>query len=160
MTTEPAKRHTEPVEDWATDYDIFDPEYIKDPFPVWDDLRGRCPIAHTERWGSSWMPTKYEDVLAIAQDIEHFSSQEPLVVPIEPPEGSEQSNGEQQPFFDVAAPPISSDPPEHTWTRRLLLPPFSVKSMENWIPLTRDHCRSLIDGVIDNGRADAAADYA
>ena len=151
---------TEPIKDWATDYDIFDPEYIKDPFPVWDDLRGRCPIAHTERWGSSWMPTKYQDVLAIAQDIEHFSSQEPLVVPIEPPEGPEQGNGEQQPFFDVAAPPISSDPPEHTWTRRLLLPPFSVKSMENWIPLTRDHCRSLIDGFIDNGRADAAADYA
>ena len=151
---------TEPIKDWATDYDIFDPKYIKDPFPVWDNLRGRCPIAHTERWGSSWMPTKYEDVLAIAQDIAHFSSQEPLVVPIEPPEGAEQGNGEEQPFFEVAAPPISSDPPEHTWTRRLLLPPFSVKSMENWIPLTRNHCRSLIDGFIENGRADAAADYA
>src|SRR3970040_2040481 len=36
-----------PVEDWATDYDIFDPAYIRDPFPVWDELRQQCPVAHT-----------------------------------------------------------------------------------------------------------------
>ncbi|MCH8921333.1 MAG: cytochrome P450, partial [Chloroflexi bacterium] len=145
---------TEPIKDWATDYDIFDPEYIKDPFPVWDDLRGKCPIAHTERWGSSWMPTKHEDVYAIAQDVEHFSSANPLVVPVEPPEGFEQT-GDDQRFLGVGAPPISSDGYEHTWTRRLLLPPFSLKSMEKWIPVTRAHCRSLIDGFIENGRADA-----
>ena len=42
---------TRPVRDWATDYDIFDPDYVRDPAPVWDDLRSRCPIARTERWG-------------------------------------------------------------------------------------------------------------
>ena len=36
---------TAPVEDWATDYDIFDPDYVRDPAPVWDELRGRCPGA-------------------------------------------------------------------------------------------------------------------
>ena len=150
---------TEPVKDLATDYDIFDPEYIKDPFPAWAELREKCPIPHTERWGGSWMPTKYEDVFALAQDIEHFSSENPLVVPIEPPEGFDESEGEGQ-FLGVGAPPISSDPPEHTWTRRLLLPPFSVKSVAKWEPLTRAHCRSLIDGFIDKGRCDGAADYA
>ncbi len=97
---------TEPIKDWATDYDIFDPEYIRNPFPVWNDLRGKCPIAHTERWGSSWMPTKYEDLFAIAQNIEHFSSQDPQVVTIAPPEGTEQGNGEEPPFFNVGGPPI------------------------------------------------------
>ena len=105
------------------------------------------------------MPTKHEDVYAIAQDVEHFSSANPLVVPVEPPEGFEQT-GDDQRFLGVGAPPISSDGYEHTWTRRLLLPPFSLKSMEKWIPVTRAHCRSLIDGFIENGRADAAADYA
>ena len=28
---------TPPVDDWATDYDLFDEDYIKDPAPVWDD---------------------------------------------------------------------------------------------------------------------------
>ena len=46
-----------PVSDWARDYDIFDPDYIADPFMVWDDLRQSCPIARSERWGGSWMPT-------------------------------------------------------------------------------------------------------
>ncbi|HUF54845.1 MAG TPA: hypothetical protein VMR52_13935 [Dehalococcoidia bacterium] len=45
--------------DWAIDYDIFDPDYVRDPYPIWDDLRQQCPIAHTERWSRSWLPTRY-----------------------------------------------------------------------------------------------------
>ena len=76
MTLEQQKETTAPktngnaapeeVKDWAHDYDIFDRDYIKDPFPVWDELREKCPIAHTERWGGSWMPTRYADLFAIA----------------------------------------------------------------------------------------------
>ena len=40
------------------------------------------------------------------------------------------------------------------------IPPFSVKSVQKWEPLTREHCRSLIAGFIDKGRCDGAADYA
>ncbi len=150
---------TETDRDWATDYDIFDPEYVKNPYPVWDDLRQRCPMAHTERWGGSWMPTRYADLFDIAQDIRHFSSADILVAPVGPPPGEEQ-DAESDPFYGVAAPPITSDPPEHTWARRLLLPPFSIRSIERWEPETRELCRSLIDRFIDKGRADAAADYA
>jgi cytochrome P450 len=150
---------TEPVKDWTKDYDIFAEEYVKDPYEIWDDLRGRCPVAHTERWGGSWMPTRYEDVFKIAQDFEHFSSTQPLVAPVTPPENIQRAEGEPD-FSGVRAPPISSDPPEHTWSRRLLLPPFSVKSIAKWEPMTREHCQSLIDGFIEDGRVDAAAGYA
>ena len=51
-----------PVVNWATDYDIFDPDYIADPYGIWDELRAACPIAHTDRWGGSWLPTRYADV--------------------------------------------------------------------------------------------------
>jgi len=64
---------TEPVQDWRSDYDIFDPGYIADPAPRWDELRG-CPIAHTDRWGGSWLPTRYRDVHGIAHDVQHVSS--------------------------------------------------------------------------------------
>ena len=73
----------EQVKDWTTDYDIFDPAYIKNPFPVWDEIRGKCPVAHTERWGGSFMPTRYEDLFNIARDIEHFSSRNVLVADVE-----------------------------------------------------------------------------
>ena len=55
--------------DWATDYDIFDPQYVTDPYGIWDELRETCPIAHTERWGGSWLPTRYDHVTAMARDI-------------------------------------------------------------------------------------------
>ena len=141
------------VSDWTTDYDVFDPDYVVDPYPVWDDLRGSCPIAHTERWGGSWLPTRYADVSAIAHDIEHFSSREITVVP--PPENDIGPGG-----LAIPVPPIDSDPPVHTWARRLLLPWFSHRRVDAYEPLTRDLCNRLIDGFIDAGRADAAVDYA
>ena len=158
MTTEPAKARTEPVKDWTTDYDIFDAGYVKDPFPVWDELREKCPVAHTERWGGSWMPTTYEDLRKIAANVEIFSSRNPLVA--NDGEPTEEVGAELEEQFSVGAPPISSDPPIHTWSRALLLPKFSIKEVARYEEETRELCRSLIDGFVDKGRADAAADYA
>ena len=50
--------------DWGTDYDVLDRGYVVDPYPIWDQLRTECPVARTERWGGSWMPTRYEDIVA------------------------------------------------------------------------------------------------
>ena len=63
-----------PVKDWATDYDIFDEEYVKDTSPVWKELRESCPIAHTTRWGGSWLPTKYKDLQAMVRMVPALSS--------------------------------------------------------------------------------------
>ena len=142
-----------PVSDWTTDYDIFDPDYVVDPTPVWDDLRSTCPIAHTDRWGGSWLPTTYADVSAIAHDVEHFSSREITVVP--PPEDDIGPGG-----LAIPVPPIDCDPPVHTWARRVLLPWFSHRRVDEYEPITRDLCNRLIDGFIESGHADAAADYA
>ncbi len=156
MTTE-ARPEKTAERDWASNYDIFDPQYVRDPYPIWDELRDKCPVAHTEQWGGSWMPTKYADLFAIAQDIEHFSSREILVAPVTPPPGVDPDT---IPFYGVRAPPISADPPEHTWTRKMLLPHFSIKAVAPYEEETRELCNRLIDRFIDTGRADAAVDYA
>ena len=83
----PSPPITATVEDWTTDYDIFDSEYITDPYPIWADLRGECPVAHTERWGGSWLPTRYEDVVAMARMVPELSSADPIVV--RPPEADQ-----------------------------------------------------------------------
>jgi cytochrome P450 len=144
---------TAPVTDWASDFDVMDPRYIADPFSIWDELRSTCPIAHTDRRGSNWLPTRYEDVTAIAHDIGHFSSLKVAVIPVNEDEGD-------GPELEYGLPPISADPPLHTWTRRLLLPWFSHQRVTGYVPLTRDLCRGLLDGFADTGRADAAVDYA
>lgn len=144
-----------PVVDPTRDFDIFDAGFVRDPFPVMDEIReSACPVAHTERWGGSWMPTRYEDVVAIAQEYDVFTSREVLVTP-EPP-GWETVDI----YPAVAAPPISSDPPDHHWHRRLILPFFAPQAVARYEEVTRSFCHSLIDGFVDRGEADAAVDYA
>jgi cytochrome P450 len=142
-----------PVTDWATDYDIFDPSFIRDPYPIAAEMREHCPVAHTDRWGGSWMATRYDDVVAMAHEHEIFTSRNIIVTP--PPPG--QLEGA---YAAVAAPPITSDPPDHHWHRRLILPTFSPQAVAQYEQGTRDLCNGLIDRFIDAGRADAAGDYA
>lgn len=134
---------------WAIDYDVMDHDYVVNPYPIWDELRHTCPVPHTDRYGGSWMPVRYEDIVAVAHDIEHFSSQEVGVIP---PSGPDR--------FEYGLPPISSDPPVHTWSRRLLLPWFSHTRVAEYEVVTRELCRRLIRGFIEHGHADAATDYA
>ena len=143
---------TEPVNDWTSDFDVLDESYVKDPFPRWDELRRTCPIARTDRRGRAWLPTTYADVTAMARDIDHFSSANTSVI--------DSVDEPETPILTYGLPPITSDPPLHTWTRRLLLPWFSHARVESYEPMTRSLCGSLIDAHLNEGRADAAADYA
>src|ERR1700746_836629 len=78
---------TGPVSDWASDFSHLAPEWSADPYPIQDDLRQRCPIAHTDRFGGGWLPTRYEDVAAIAYDTERFSSRAIIMGNFPPPRG-------------------------------------------------------------------------
>lgn len=138
--------------DWARDYDLFDADYVENPFSVWESLRGECPVAHTDRYGGSWLTTTYDDVTRVARDPGLFSSRSVSVIP--PPDDTEET------LLPAGLPPIQADPPVHTWTRRVLLPWFSNTRVAGYEPYTRQLCRDLLDGFAASGRADAAADYA
>jgi hypothetical protein len=144
---------TPPVDNWATDFDVLDAGYVADPFPIWEQLRRGCPVAHTARRGSTWMPTRYDDVTAMAHDVDHFSSLEISVIPFD-------GTAPDRPLLPYGLPPISADPPLHTWTRRLLLPWFSHRRVDGYEAMTRELCAGLVDGFAGAGRADAAVDYA
>ena len=128
-----------PVTDWATDFDLFDPAYVTDPAPIWRDLRERCPVARTERRGTTWLPVDYGDLRAIAQDTERFSSRDVGVATAGRGEG-------ETPAKLLTAPPITSDPPMHTWTRRMLLARFGPPAIEAMTPITQRIADELIDG--------------
>ncbi|GAA4082477.1 cytochrome P450 [Nonomuraea soli] len=142
---------TGPVSDWATDFSHAEPEWAADPYPIQDDLRQRCPIAHTDRFGGAWLPTRYEDVSAIAYDTENFSSRAIIVSNV-------------RPSLDLApmgaVPPISSDPPFHQHARKLLLPAFTKTRVAALEPATRAFCHGLIDKLQGQEVVDAAHDYA
>ena len=56
MSDAPATTTRPPIEDWATDFDHTHPDYAAAATEVWDELRDRCPVAHTERFGGRGCP--------------------------------------------------------------------------------------------------------
>jgi cytochrome P450 len=137
-----------PVTDWAHDFDHTDPRWTENPYPIWDELRAKCPVVHTSRFQGCYLPTSFEAVRQIAYDTEHFSSRR-VIVRDERPEI--QKNG---------APPITSDPPEHKPAKQLLLPPFTPDAMKKLEPRVRAICNELIDGFVADGGCDIADRYA
>ncbi|MEI6497244.1 MAG: cytochrome P450 [Actinomycetota bacterium] len=139
-----------PVADWATDFDHADPEYNANAHEIWADLRGTCPVAHTDRYHGAWLPVTAADVSRIAYDTEHFTSRAVVV-----------GTGEIMAQAPIGgAPPITSDPPFHHHARRLLLPPFAPKQIEPWEARVRELCNELIDEMGDADVVDAAQQYA
>ena len=140
-----------PVADYATDFDHHGAEWVADPYPIIDDLRTRCPVAHTDRYGGGWLPTRHEDVAAIAYDTERFSSRSVVMGNTRPPR-------ELAPIG--ISPPISSDPPFHHGARRLLLPAFAPQAIARLEPGARAYCDELLDAMDGRDVVDAAAEFA
>ncbi len=143
-----------PVRDWATDFDHTHVDYAARAPEIWDELRSTCPVAHSGRFGGTWLPTRHADVAAIAHDTENFSSQGVVVTDWRP----------DVPAPMGYAPPITSDPPFHAVARRLLLPFFSPRSIDRWEPVARATCRDLLDAIAADlgdgaGVVDAAERY-
>lgn len=139
------------VTDWATDFDHTHPDYAAAATEIWDDLRETCPVAHSERFGGTWLPTRHVDVEAIAKDYEHFTSQSVVV-------------SDDRPTIPAPmgfAPPITSDPPFHAIARGLLLPAFSPKAIAKLEEGARKSCNQLIDELLagDGDVVDAAEQY-
>ncbi len=138
--------------DWATEFDHTTSEWAQNAIEIWDQLRSDCPIAHSELFGGTWLPTRYDDISTIARDTDHFSNAAAVIGP-DPVE------------FDPAglgfAPPITTDPPHHKEARRYLLPAFSPMAVDALEPATRAVCQELLADIKAKGDlADAAVDYA
>ncbi len=142
-----------PVEDFATDFDHTDPRWVADPYPIWDDLRERCPVAHTNRYGGAWLPTRHADVTAIAHDTDHFTSRTVVV-------GNGRPTEEAPPAPIGVAPPITSDPPFHSHARRLLQPVFAPARVDALEPYVRELCGRLLDPFVGSSSIDASLDFA
>ena len=142
-----------PVTDFATDFDHTDPTWVSNPFPIWDELRTTCPIAHSDRYGGTWLPVTHEHVSAIAYDTENFTSRAVVVSEVRP-------GPMDLPAPIGVAPPITSDPPFHAMARRLLLPAFAPRKVDALEPFTRQLCNDLLDALEGKDIVDAAVEYA
>ena len=136
------------VEDWASDFDHFDPEFVANPYPIYDDLRQRCPVPHSDRYGGLSVTTTMEDLAAVVHDTETFSSRRVVI--------SETPTDRR----GVILPPLNLDPPDHTEPRRAMLPFFNPANIAKWEQPIRDICTRRLDDLEGRSTCDLALDYA
>lgn len=136
-----------PVVDFATDWDFNDPAWVRDPYPIWEDLKGRCPMGHSARFNEGvWLPLSFDAIAEIAKDTETFSNRH---------HGIRRGGTVDRGYF----PPINSDPPDHLGIRQALLPFFNPKRIEEWRGAITRHCEQLAQAIASAGRGDAATGY-
>jgi cytochrome P450 len=136
-------------ENWASDFDLFDPAYVADPYSDWAAMRSRCPVARSDRYGGAVLPVRHEDIARIAHDPATFSSRV-----------LEATGPVPAPGRELRMPPITSDPPDHDEQRRVLLPLFTKPRIRVLEETARRRAAGLIDDFGDRTLVDAADEFA
>ena len=121
--------------DWAR------PDFQTRLYDIYRELRDLHPLAKSP--AGFWAVSRFADVYAIASDPATFSSERTVISP------------------PGLVPTIQSlDPPRHDGLRALVSLAFTPKRVREMEPRVRAIARELLDGFIEEGRADLLAQYA
>ncbi|MGE0387391.1 MAG: cytochrome P450 [Gammaproteobacteria bacterium] len=140
----------------VVDFDHHSPQFAAEPERQLADLRSRCPIAWTERYGGFWMLTGYDAIAEVARDDYTFSSRHDVGDPDSPYKGTTIPQG---PML-VAPVPVEIDPPEFIEWRRIVNPMFSPSAVAPYAPFIEEVVTACLDAVIESGRIDFVLDLA
>jgi cytochrome P450 len=140
------------------DFDLDDPSFIADPYPVYARLRDEAPVHHLPR-PDLWVVSRHDDVLAALREPVTFSSDlnslardlkvDPFNPSIRVPRGL-TAVAARIPWVRVL---LTSDPPEHTVLRRKVSRAFTPKTIAAWEPRVREIAEGLVDGLVASGTA-------
>jgi cytochrome P450 len=122
--------------------DLFSDEMRRNPYPVYDQLRGVSPVLHLPPF-DLWMIFDFEGVKRALSDHDVFSSD----LSHAPGQGNP---GEWFLFFD---------PPRHTKLRALIAKAFTPRIAANLEPRIRELSGQLLDGLMARGEVDFVAEF-
>jgi len=114
---------------------LFTPEALRDPYPIYDQLRTTSPVFRDPQNGL-WMVFGYDDVKRVLTDHDTFSSR-----------------------HGPAEWMIFQDPPMHPRLRALVAQAFTPRMVLSLEPHIRELSRGLLEPLLDRGAIDLAADY-
>ncbi|UUU29708.1 cytochrome P450 [Streptomyces sp. CA-210063] len=127
---------------------------LLDPSPEYAKWRAEEPIRRVTIWGdnSPWLVTRHEDARAVLAD----------------PRFSADATRDGFPGFRPQSPPrapgqfFMMDPPDHTRLRRVLIPDFTFRRIEQLRPAIARICGELLDSITADGgtTADLVESYA
>lgn len=119
------------------------------------ELRGSCPVAHSDLHGGFSVVTRYDDVKQALSDPETFACGRDLVV-----DGASVAGGVTVPVNPVQMGMMELDPPESQAFRRVLAPRFTSKAIKEYRPRMAEIVSWVVDRVIEPGRIDFVDDLA
>jgi cytochrome P450 len=127
------------------DFD-FHGSALDDIFGDYREMHARCPVGHSSEYGGFTFLANLEDIAAAEQNPEMFSVAPSMLLP---PFGT-----------DTPMIPIDIDPPDHLAYRRLLLPLFTPRALNELTPGIRGTAQELAASVAARDVADASRLYA
>ncbi len=127
---------TDPYSIPLAEIDVSDPTlYESDShWPYFERLRKEAPIHYCadSAFGPFWSITRFDDIMAVEQNHEAFSSFPAIVI------------GDQDPDFTVEQ-FIAMDPPKHDQQRKAVTPAVSPRSLARMEPLIRERIGRIMD---------------
>lgn len=136
-------------------FDHESPEHAENWQEEFRELRGKCPVAWTDRHGGYWLATSYEAVVEMARNTETFSSEKTF----DPATGT-GTGGITIPFTPIPRGlPVEADPPEWNAMRGFINRRFAPKAVEGFRQDARNFATALLNRVIETGEMDLVNDF-
>ena len=119
---------------------------LDDVFADYREMHARCPVGHSSMYGGFTFLAKLEDIFAAEQSPDVFAVAPSMLLP---------AFGTDVPMI-----PIDIDPPMHTAYRRILLPLFTPRMLDELTPGIRQTAQELAQAVAAQEVADASGAFA
>ncbi len=143
------------------EYDPFSPQWRRDPYPKYRELRDRAPV-HFAPEANVWCISRYEDVFGVLNDPETFSSKAMFIMLMNrgqegPPPLSWAalkfvarmvwSTGLSPAKFSSARNLIADDGRQHTELRNIVNRGFTPRRVASWEPRARELADQCLAGL-------------
>ena len=123
----------------------FEPFELNDPFPSYGRLRSEEPVMYDERIGY-WVVTRYDDIKAVFDDWETFSS-ENAQAPVRE-RGAEAKRIMEEGGFTAYSGLSARVPPDHTRIRKAVQKQFTPRRYKVLEPQIRAHVVRLLEDML------------
>ncbi|MEU9136194.1 cytochrome P450 [Streptomyces sp. NPDC048404] len=139
-------------------FDPWDPAFVADPYPAYEELRARGRVHYYEPT-NQWLVPHHADVSALLRDrrlgrtYQHRFTHEDFGRTAPPPEHEPFHVLNDHGMLDL-------EPPDHTRIRRLVSKAFTPRTVERLKPYVEGLAGELVDRLVQAGGGDLLTDVA
>lgn len=134
------------IREHRTDLDLFNDDVLRDPYPVYAELRARASAVFLERH-DAWAISRYDDVREALSNWRSFSSAHGVAL-------NDPVNRGQRGTV------LASDPPAHRTLRSILSEQLAPRGLQRLRAGLERSAALLVDSLVAQGSFDAVTDLA